>query len=230
MVINLQGFGHFQDDINNQDFALEKANMILILDGCSVDEYGRSLNSEVGTKLFSQLLLTLPDVENVEKFEENVKKTFDRLIGQLKVFYPNSNELEDFIMNNLLFTIIACFNTKDAYIVKTFGDGYIVTQNMLDKISYIRLYYEKTPPYFAYKYSLDEGLKKFSDYKFKEFIFSKEKFKRVGIATDGIKPIAKGEVKGFDESILNNFNIKSSEMIIRLSRQKFYDDISFGIF
>lgn len=226
MVINLQGFGHFQDDINNQDFALETSNMILLLDGCSGSRY-----SEAGTRLFSQLFFTLPDAENVEKFEENVKTTFDRLIEQLKVWYPDSYSLESFILENLLFTIIACFNMEDSYIVKIFGDGYIVTQNILDKISYIKFSYGEKPPYFAYKYCLETiEAREFDKYEFQKFIFDKKSFKRVGIATDGIKPIANEYVKGFDELLIKKAFSKSNEMIIRRSRQKFYDDTSFGMF
>ena len=51
MIINSQGFGHFVDGINNQDFGVESTRAIIILVGCSGAKY-----SEVGTKLFAQVL------------------------------------------------------------------------------------------------------------------------------------------------------------------------------
>ena len=123
MIISSQGFGHFTKGLNNQDFGIETPRMLLVLDGCSGAKY-----SEVGTRLFAQLLLRKEDFDNYEKFEENVKLIFEKIIKKVKEDYPNRDELEkDFIMENLLFTIIACFKTTDKYIVKLFGDGYIVS-------------------------------------------------------------------------------------------------------
>lgn len=167
-------FGHFQQDINNQDFAIETSKFILLLDGCSEAKY-----SESGTRLFSQLFKTLDDYENMEDFESNIKRTFDKLISQLKGWYKNTNELEEFIMDNLLFTMIACFDSNDSFIVKIFGDGYIVSQNVNGNISYIKLSYGKRPPYFAYKYCSSKIKKLYKDLEFKTFTFSKDKFKKV---------------------------------------------------
>ena len=55
MLINLQGYGHFQDGKNNQDFGFEEENMILIVDGCTECAY-----SESGGRMFAQLFKTLP--------------------------------------------------------------------------------------------------------------------------------------------------------------------------
>ena len=83
MIINSQGFGHFVDGINNQDFGVESTRAIIILDGCSGAKY-----SEVGTKLFAQVLQRKEEWDNAEKFEEKVKETFEELIQMFKKYYP----------------------------------------------------------------------------------------------------------------------------------------------
>ncbi len=222
MIITSQGFGHFTQGLNNQDFGMEMKRMIIVLDGCSGAKY-----SEIGTRLFAQLFSRKEEAENVEKFEDNVKSVFDDLIEMMKKYYPTQEELEqEFIMNNLLFTIIACFETETQYIVKMFGDGYIITQNVYDCISYMKFSYGKYPPYFAYKYCNVENYK---DYQFKTFTFDKKAFKKVAIASDGIMPIAKGEVSGLDNCIIDG-KVVVVEMGIKNQRQSFYDDVTIGTF
>ena len=225
MIITSQGIGHFTEGLNNQDFGLETSRMLMVLDGCSGAKY-----SEVGTRLFGQLFLKKEECDSVEKFEDNVKSVFDDIIEMMKRYYPTNEELEkEFIMENLLFTIIACFETENEYIVKLFGDGYIVTQNIKDIISYMKFYYGPCPPYFAYKYCDSQETANFRDYQFKTFTFDKKKFPKVAIATDGIQPIAKREVSGLDNAIIIA-NSLMTEMGIKTQRQKFYDDITIGTF
>ena len=109
MIISSQGFGHFVQGLNNQDFGIETPRMLLVLDGCSGAKY-----SEVGTRLFAQIFTRKEECDNHEKFEDNVKEVFDEIIGMMKKYYPTKDDLEkEFIMENLLFTIIACFETED---------------------------------------------------------------------------------------------------------------------
>lgn len=224
MIITSQGFGHFTSGINNQDFGIESEKMLLILDGCSAAKYAES-----GTRLFAQLFSRREEWDNLEKFEDNVKGVFDDLICLLEKYYPVREQLEkDFIMENLLFTIIACFDTEDSYVVKLFGDGYVVTQNKKGLLSYLRFSYGKCPPYFAYKYCDLPGLN-FSNYGFKNFTFSKEAFQKVIIATDGIMPIARGDIKGIDTG-LSTANATLVTMDIRDNRTNFNDDVTIGMF
>ena len=196
MIISSQGFGHFTQGLNNQDFGIETPRMLLVLDGCSGAKY-----SEVGTKLFAQVFLRKEECDNHEKFEDNVKEVFDELIGMMGKYYPSKEELEkEFIMDNLLFTIIACFKTEDKYIVKIFGDGYVVTQNQQGLSSYMKFSYGKYPPYFAYKYCSNMN---FQNYQFKTFEFDRNVFPKIGIGSDGVLPMAKGELRGADNLIFN---------------------------
>ena len=222
MIITSQGFGNFTQGVNNQDFGIETSRMLLILDGCSGAKY-----SEVGTRLFAQLFAKKDEADNVEKFEANVENVFEDIIEMMKKYYPNPDDLEtEFIMENLLFTIIACFETETEYIVKLFGDGYIITQNNHGCTSYMRFSYGKCPPYFAYKYC---SLQDFKDYQFKTFRFNKMVFPKLAIATDGIMPIAKGEVKGIDDYIVDGNEILAG-INIKNQRQNFYDDVTIGAF
>lgn len=223
MKISRQGYGHYTNGVNNQDFFYSEENFKMLLDGCSEATY-----SEVGTRLFVQLFSKLPDRLKLECFEENVKKIFDELLDSFKVWYKTQEELEEFIMDNLLFTIVACFETEDSFVVKMFGDGYVVSVNQNDRVSYLKYFYGKRPPYFVYKYCdlLEENV--FKGYNFKTFTFSKKDFKRIGIATDGVLPIAKGELKkNFDELIVSKINSEySAEGIILANIQMFNDDVT----
>lgn len=223
MEINRQGHGHYVNGINNQDFFYKEENLRMVLDGCSDAKY-----SEIGTRLFSQLFRLLPERLNIDKFEDNVKQVFDELLERFSFWYKTQEELEDFIMENLLFTIIACFETEEEFIVKIFGDCYIVTINQNDRVSYMKHYYGKLPPYFAYKYCADTP---FKDSHFKTYIFSKKYFKKVGVASDGIAPLAIGSFKSnFDSLLVSKIPADYSiEGIILANRSFFDDDVTFLI-
>ncbi len=223
MIITSQGFGHFTNGINNQDFGMENEKMVLILDGCSAAKY-----SDSGARLFGQLFSRKEECDSLEKFEDNVKSVFDDILTMLKKYYPISNDLErDYIMENLLFTIIACFETEDKYIVKLFGDGYIITQNAKGLLSYMKFAYGSCPPYYAYKYC-SQMAPTFKDYQFKTFTFDKTVFKKVLIATDGVMPIIKFDMKDIDTSIIaENFSL--TETILKEKRMSFHDDITIGM-
>lgn len=86
------------------------------------------------------------------------------------------------------------------------------------------------PPYYAYKYCSMGDSNIFKDYAFKTFEFSNKSFSRVGIATDGIMPVAKGDIEIFDRILRKENNIKIWEQNIRNNRRLFFDDVSIGIF
>ena len=218
MQICRQGNGHYIDGINNQDFCYMERNLKLLTDGCSEGRF-----SEVGTRLFHQYFSLLENRFEVEKFERNVKETFSKIIS---VFSSTGKKnVTEFIVNNMLFTIIACFELEDKFVVKYIGDGYIVTVNSNNMVSYIRLAYGKTPPYYAYNFLNTNTYK--DKLKFKTFEFSKKEFKNVGIASDGIMPIVEKRIaEDFEPFVLGSESKYTPEGVIKSNHSSFYDDIT----
>lgn len=221
MKICRQGQGHYSNGINNQDFFYCEENLKIVTDGCSEGKY-----SEVGTRLFAQYFSTLESRFEYQKFEENIEKVFSMMLSNYEE-KQNSLEYDEYVANNLLFTILACFEFEDKFIVKALGDGYIITVNKKQMVSYTRLFYGKMPPYYAYnKLKVDMYNKPL---KFKTFEYSKEDFIKVGIATDGIAPITENRISDdFSKYIVgNNENtIYSPEGIIRANINQFFDDVT----
>lgn len=218
MQICKQGNGHYLDGINNQDFCYMEKNLKLLTDGCSEGKF-----SEVGTRLFNQCFSLIENRFEVDKFEENVKQTFIRISSML--YDKGEEKIKEFIVNNMLFTIIACFELEDKFVVKCIGDGYIITVNSEDTVSYIRLFYGKKPPYYAYNFLSTDSYK--NGLEFKTFEFSKESFKNIGLASDGIAPIVD---KRIDEDltpfILGQETKYTPEGIIKSNQSSLYDDIT----
>lgn len=218
MIICRQGNGHYLNGINNQDFCYAEKNLKLLTDGCSEGKY-----SEVGTRLFNQFFMTLENRFNLEKFESNVEKVFSKICSLFSS--ADKEDLSDFIVNNMLFTIIACFELEDKFVVKALGDGYIITVNPCDLVSYIRLSYGKTPPYYAYNKLSTEGYK--NKLKFKTFVFDKNLFKKVGIASDGLSPIVEKRInENFEDMIIGKESKYTPDGIITSNHKMFFDDIS----
>lgn len=224
MIITSQGFAHYTKGINNQDFGIHSKKAAVVLDGCSAAKYAES-----GNRLFGQLFSRKEDWDNLESFEHNVKSVFDDILRMVEAYYPDQQSLEkDYIMNNLLFTIIACFDQDDKFVVKLFGDGYIITENAKGLVSYMRFAYGNCPPYYAYKYCHLENLN-FTNCNFKTFTFSKSEFKKIAVATDGFQPIVLGNVRDFD----NAFKANKNDVIKQLLQEgqfNFGDDVTFVMF
>ena len=215
MQICRQGNGHYLDGLNNQDFFFREANVMLITDGCSSGRF-----SEVGTRLFCQTFSRLESRLDLNCFEDNVKAVFDKVLA-----FSGKQSHKDFIVDNMLFTIIACFELEDKYVVKFIGDGYIITINKEDLLSYIRLSYGKAPPYYSYNIIQTDAYSK--PLKFKTWEFSKQDFKKIGIASDGIAPIVDGKVKpSFEDFFLNKKTIYTPEGVIKSNHSSFYDDVT----
>jgi hypothetical protein len=128
------------------------------------------------------------------------------------------------MMDNMLFTIIALFKETEQFIVKLFGDGYMITENANGRISYLKCYYGKEPPYYAYNY-IHKGYQK----KIKTFTFNKEVFPQVLIATDGVAPFEKGMLKNQDKNIIE-CKENLLKMAIQSERKSFFDDVTIGGF
>lgn len=218
MRICKQGNGHYVNDINNQDFYYADQNLKMVMDGCSEGKF-----SEVGTRLFAQFFEELDNRFDVQRFEKNVDEIFSKIV---KIFSKYSGkDTKQFVVDNMLFTILACFELEDRFVVKFIGDGYIVAINNNDMVSYIRLSYGKTPPYYAYNMLKTENYDK--KLEFKTFEFSKKDFKKIGIASDGFAPIVEKKISDDFESIILQKDKKyTPEGVIKSNHTSFFDDVT----
>lgn len=218
MQICRQGNGHYLDGLNNQDFFFEEGNLKMITDGCSEGKF-----SEVGTRLFAQAFSQLDTRLDLSHFEQNVEKAFMKACSVAGA--KSGKDFETFVIDNMLFTIIACFELEDKFVVKFIGDGYIITINKHGLLSYIRLFYGKSPPYYSYnKLNTSEYPKPLE---FKTFEFSKKDFKKVGIASDGLAPIADKQLTpSFDDFFLGKKTEYNPKGVINSNRTLFYDDVT----
>ncbi|MCI9177920.1 MAG: protein phosphatase 2C domain-containing protein [Clostridia bacterium] len=176
------GADHIFAGVNNQDYKLCGPNMKFVFDGC-----GSGASSEVGSRLFVQLfmqeganLMQSGTTIGEENFEEIVKKVFERLTAL-------SND-PDFVFNNYCFTILACFETDNEYVVMSCGDGFIILDDGKN-ISFQKLDDGEYPKYYIYNYIEDkELLKEYQDgVSFTVNRFSKQTYQTVGVATDGLR-------------------------------------------
>jgi len=218
MQICRQGNGHYLDGKNNQDFYFEEGNLKMITDGCSDGRF-----SEVGTRLFAQAFSHLHTRLDINKFEQNVETAFAKVCSLARS--KLGKDFETFVIDNMLFTIIACFELEDKFVVKFIGDGYIIAVNKNNLLSYIRLFYGKAPPYYSYnKLGTDQYP---NPLHFKTFVFSKKDFKKIGIASDGLSPIVERQInQPFDSFFLGIKSDYSPEGIINSNRNAFYDDVT----
>ena len=227
MVIscNVVGNDHIvKDSLNNQDFLVKGNHFAVIADGCSSSKY-----SEVGTRLMLQMFETMEDKNKSEKFVENITKCLENILTFGEAI--STSFLEKLVEDNLHFTLLSVFEEKDEFVVYMLGDGYIISKNTQDEISFVNWNYNQNmPPYIIYNYTILKD--KESKLEFKEYHFSKKLFKAVGVATDGIEPALSSELKSkFVDILQNKGNLPEAMVCNRLKnfiktlhRPSFYDD------
>jgi len=176
------GSDHIYGNKNNHDFMCSLLNMKIVLDGC-----GSGNHSEIGSRLFAQL------------FARKVKEFYDKEISVDEnnfidivnsVFYKMLALCDDssFTLHNYCFTILVCFEFENEFVVYSAGDGYIIKENS-EGITFEELNDGEYPSYYVYNFITDKSiLKEYKDgVNFKVNHFSKEEYKNVGVATDGLR-------------------------------------------
>jgi hypothetical protein len=169
------GSDHIDSNINNQDFLVSLDNVKIVLDGCGSGKY-----SEVGTRLFGQFLKNYSHTLTEHTFEDVVHTIFEKLVQIRKD--------DAFFNDNLCFTILACFEKEDEFVVLSCGDGYIITSDG-KKIEFLKLdngEHPDFPPYFIYNFTNNKVLYE-EGVSFTIQRFSKKDFVNVGVATDGLR-------------------------------------------
>ena len=224
IVITKPGSDHIFQGKNCQDYACAFSNVKLVLDGC-----GSGRHSEVGAKLFGQLLKEAVKDErmNHKELKNRMKAIFEKLITINK---PD-DEPVNFIFDNLCFSIAAVIENSFSFEVIYCGDGYLVGIDRSGEVELIDLNegHEDAPPYFAYNYIKPEYLNGYRDgVKLKRKTFLKSKYKNIGAATVGIRfmyDLNLSDKNKFKEAIFLGQQGKIGQIINR-NPSVFKDDIS----
>ncbi|MDR1032654.1 MAG: protein phosphatase 2C domain-containing protein [Candidatus Nomurabacteria bacterium] len=176
-AISKIGAYHLFMGINRQDLALMTPDyrFKLVLDGCSRQAY-----SEVGVALFGQMIQR---VEGLNRY--NFVKSVNQIFAHLtKALFRDDNQL---ILQNLSFTILAVFETDDAWVVLVCGDGYILVQQDNELVA-LELSDGEYPRYFVYNWVDASVLLDYQDgVSFETYEFPKAEYDGVGVATDGYR-------------------------------------------
>lgn len=180
MFVNKIGMQHLESGMNCQDYGLEKEDFKLVCDGCSEGKH-----SEVGAKSYCYLA----------GMGYSVCQIFNKLIG---MFGQSAASIKNF----LCFTILYVTETEEFFQVSYCGDGYLILEDKDGNITFEELNDGDYPKYFAYNYCEPDTLQYYKEgVCFNEKTYPKEKYRKVGIASDGLRFI----VKCRDEELKNEF-------------------------
>ena len=208
MFINKIGYEHKENGTNCQDYGFENSGNYIVCDGCSDGKH-----SEVGAKIYCFL---------VGRYGLDAEYAFYKMID---LFGENPINLK----NYLSFTILELSDTTDEWLIDYCGDGYIILQDKDGNITFEELTDGEYPKYYIYNYIDKEYLKHYKDgVAFTHKEYDKVLYKKVGIASDGLRFILQA-----DEALKNEFIecLKSGkEMKVKLfinrNHKIFKDDIT----
>ena len=207
MFVNKIGRIHLEYGKNCQDYGMAAEKIRMVCDGCS-----EGAHTEVGVKVFVHLTRQGFGVE--EAFEKLME-----LLGQ------STEAVRDF----LCFTMIRVEEEKDAHQVYFWGDGYVILEDTEGTVTFRELKGGVYPEYYAYNYVAPDRLKYYKDgVKIKELTFGKDRYRRVGAATDGLRYLIQGEQKLLDEftaALRLDQEVKVKRLINRY-RTLFKDDLT----
>lgn len=207
MFINKIGMEHLESGMNCQDYGREGEGWAVVCDGCSEGKH-----SEVGAKLYCHL------VDNWKFPFENIKKMIE-LIGN------EPKTLRDY----LSFTILELSDSDSEAVVRYCGDGYIILQDHDGNITFEELSDGEYPKYYIYNYISDEYLKHYKDgVSFSQKTYSKEKYDKVGIASDGLRYILQADEELKQEFIncLKSGKELKTKLFINRNHKIFKDDVT----
>ncbi len=241
ITANLCGNTHAVKNKNNQDYFFKDSKVKVVLDGCSLGDDFEKSNTEVGTKLFASIFSMIPEEkrDDPNMFEENVEGVFKQMLTAINIKRETRSKSEvELALSLFSFTIIACFELEDGFVVKTMGDGYIISKNKSNQISYMKLEYEgNCPPYYIYN-CFDGLIEEKGKIAFETYRFSKEHFSNIGVASDGISVLVDGNGLSVDDIFrMDGFLLNldwlpapgcNNRIVNIIGRNKvhFYDDVT----
>lgn len=225
--VSKMGSDHKFANINNQDFAFNLLNMKVVTDGC-----GSGKHSEVGTQVFGQLFARKV-LEYYQKGESINESNFITVVDEIfQQMLKLCNESK-FIFQNYCFTILVCFEFENEFVVYGCGDGYIIKESADDVITFEQLDDGEYPRYYVYNFIEDKScLVEYKDgVTFSISRFSKEEYKNIGVATDGLRfyeNLLDVEKTKFMDFLHDGMGPKIEVLINRNNKKNemFHDDIS----
>lgn len=210
------GADHLKNGTPKQDCFVSLPNLSVVLDGCGSEPF-----SQIGAALFAQLLAEYSELITVESFKEVVNGIFSIL--------TNIQNTDSFNLANLQFTIVACLETEDEFVVMSCGDGYILTTDGI-KVTPIILEENVDPSYYICNYVIDKSIlvRNRDGVDFTIAHFSKKEYANVGVATDGfrfVEQLSGSERELFFQYLLEGRKGKVAQVINR-NQGVFKDDIA----
>lgn len=201
------GVEHARCNVNNQDFAFSFMNFKAVSDGC-----GSGKHSEIGSHLFGQLfarevsrfidcvnskntvkLLKYIKCGNIQELAEHLNKgeiPEEAFLGIVNAVFEQMLSIcseTTFVFENYCFTILACFEYENEFVVYSCGDGFIIKENS-EGITFDKLDDGEYPAYYVYNWINPSSLKDYKEgVEFKVTRYSKVDYINVGVASDGLR-------------------------------------------
>ena len=161
--------------------------------------------------------------------ESNFITVVDEIFQQMLKLCNESK----FIFQNYCFTILVCFEFENEFVVYSCGDGYIIKESADDVITFEQLDDGEYPRYYVYNFIEDKScLVEYKDgVTFSVSRFSKEEYKNIGVATDGLRfyeNLLDVEKTKFMDFLHDGMGPKIEVLINRNNKKNemFHDDIS----
>lgn len=209
------GYPHLEECKNAQDIAstfktTDGKVVSVACDGCSSCSF-----AEVGAILFNKIFRNKFTVSTMD-VNKTARETFTEMLKLIS--NNNDKNIDSAIESFLLFTILICVERDDKFEVFSCGDGIIISIDNEDTIEYSILGsddVENVPKYLCYDFYKDKS--KLSSYQdgvdFVVNTYSKDKYKRVGVGSDGIRT--------FLTSYKNDLRIKFEKYILQDGKEAY---------
>ena len=208
MFINKIGMEHLESGRNCQDYGFALPHACCVCDGCSEGKH-----TEVGAKLFCHFM---------SNPREAMPDAFDRIVNFLG---KEPQTLKDYCS----FTILRLTEQKEKYLLTYCGDGYMILQDHDGNITFEELSDGEYPKYYVYNYIDRKYLKYYqSGVSFSQKTYSKKKYAKAGIASDGLRYILNADEKlkrEFTDCLKSGKELKT-KLFINRNHKIFKDDVT----
>lgn len=206
----------------NQDYAISTENIAVVLDGCGSVEH-----SEIGSSRMGEAFR-----ENSTKLNE---KNFESFANNTLYRFLKEDTSEEKFVSEFQFTIVACIETKNNFVVLTAGDGFIITVDKSNNVRFIQLDNDvniangEAPEYIAYNLNPSPSLYNSNVY-FYKLQFSKSKYSSVYVTSDGFRFVLDKRFPENERIMIKDALIQRDqetiEAVLKRNQSKILDDIS----